>query len=76
MHADIQQRLAQLRSTMPQLKLYALVDGFHYQAHHEQVLEEDLHAYGLFLGTVDTHLAPSGSWLLDAESAPPICAAM
>ncbi|WP_253907310.1 DUF4123 domain-containing protein [Herbaspirillum rubrisubalbicans] len=70
MPGDIQQRLAQLRSTMPQLKLYALVDGFHYQAHYEQALEEDTHVRGLFLGTVDAHLAPSGPWLLDAESAP------
>lgn len=70
MPADIQQRLGQLRSTMPQLRLYALVDGFHYQAHYEKALKEDLHVCGLFLGTVDAHLAPSGPWLLDAEDAP------
>lgn len=70
MPSEIKYRLAQLRTATPQLRLYALVDGFHYHQHHEQALEESPSVRGLFIGTVDEHLAPSGPWLLDAESAP------
>lgn len=66
---DVVVRLAQLRQTMPALRLYALVDGAQYQTHRGGPLQGHAGLYALFSGTPDAGLAHAGPWLVDAEQA-------
>jgi len=68
---DVQQRLARLRDCLPELKLYALVDGTLYQTACRQPFPAASRAaLSLFADTDDAALADGGPWLLDIENAP------
>jgi hypothetical protein len=66
---DVVERLAQLRQSMPALRLYALVDGAQYRARLGEPLAAQDGFAPLFAGTPDAALAHAGPWLLDAEQA-------
>lgn len=66
---DVVVRLAQLRQTMPALRLYALVDGAQYQTHRGVSLQDGTGLHALFTGTPDAGLAHAGPWLVDTAQA-------
>lgn len=63
---DVQSRWAQLRDTLPALRLYALVDGVQYQSQLCKRLQPGGGLFALFAGTPDAALAHAGPWLVDA----------
>lgn len=66
---DVMQRLAEVRRTMPEQRLYALVDGAQYRSRHGEPLSPRPGFCGLFAETPDASLAHAGPWLVDAELA-------
>jgi hypothetical protein len=64
---DVVDRMQQLRSSMPSVKLYALVDGAQYKTFRDKPLADGAGLYALFHGTPDEALAHAGPWLIDAE---------
>ena len=64
---DVGERLTQLRQGMPALRLYALVDGAHYQTLRGECLQSQAGLYALFSGTPDAVLAHAGPWLVDVD---------
>lgn len=68
MAMDVAERLAQLRTRNPALRLYALVDGLQYETYRGERLD-DRHGFAsLFHGTPDGSLAHAGPWLVDVET--------
>ena len=66
---DVKQRLEHLHAAMPELRLYALVDGVQYQARFHEPLASAPGFFPLFVGTPDAALSHAGPWLVDiAES--------
>lgn len=63
---DVAARWEQLRETMPELRLYALVDGAGYQTRHHKRLQAAGGLFPLFSGTPDAALSHAGPWLVDA----------
>jgi hypothetical protein len=66
---DVVERLGQLHQHMPELRLYALVDGAQYRAEVGATLAAQEGFYSLFTGTLDAALGHAGPWLIDAEFA-------
>lgn len=64
---DVLDRLTQLQQTMPELRLYALIDGAQYQTCRGEWLTSRAGMYALFMGTEDAALAHAGPWLVDTE---------
>lgn len=62
---DVQGRFERLQAVMPELRLYALVDGVQYQARFDKRLQASTGLYGLFAGTSDAALSHAGPWLVD-----------
>ncbi|MBA9859793.1 DUF4123 domain-containing protein [Ralstonia insidiosa] len=69
MPLDVVERLAQLRSTSPTLRLYALVDGIQYEDRRGERLDDRPGYWPLFRGTPDGPLAHAGPWLVDVGEA-------
>ncbi|TYZ56082.1 DUF4123 domain-containing protein [Ralstonia solanacearum] len=69
MALDVVERLAQLRSHDPTLRLYGLVDGVQYENHRGERLTGGPGMASLFDGTADAALAHAGPWLIDVEIA-------
>ncbi|MCO5411100.1 DUF4123 domain-containing protein [Ralstonia mojiangensis] len=69
MASDVVERLAQLRTRNPALRLYGLVDGFQYETHRGERLDYRHGFASLFHGTPDSPLAHAGPWLFDVEAA-------
>jgi hypothetical protein len=68
MSFDVWARFEGLRATRPELRLYALVDGFRYEEPEEgPTLEQGAATRALFVGTPDAALAFAGPWLVDIE---------
>ncbi|ENZ77794.1 MULTISPECIES: DUF4123 domain-containing protein [Pseudomonadota] len=67
MPLDVVERLTQLRSTFPTLRLYALVDGIQYEESRGERLGDRPGHASLFRGTPDGPLAHAGPWLVDVE---------
>jgi hypothetical protein len=65
---DVVDRLEELRTKEPSLKLYALVDGAQYKTLRDEPLDCS-GLYSLFSGTPDAALAHAGPWLVDVEQA-------
>lgn len=64
---DVQERLARLHESMPELRLYALVDGLQFEQKQGERLSDAYGRRGLFAGTPDAPLIHAGPWLMDAE---------
>lgn len=62
---DVQKRLAHLHTAMPEVRLYALVDGVQYQARFHKPLVAADGFFPLFAGTPDAALSHAGPWLVD-----------
>lgn len=62
---DVQDRFDQLQAVVPELRLYALVDGVQYQARFDKRLQTSTGLYALFAGTPDAALSHAGPWLID-----------
>lgn len=69
MALDVAERLAQLRTRNPALRLYGLVDGLQYETHRGERLGDRQGFAALFHGTPDGALAHAGPWLFDVEAA-------
>lgn len=69
MAVDVMERLSVLRTRMPALRLYALVDAAQYQQQRGKPLPLSPGAALLFDGTADAPLAHAGPWLIDVEEA-------
>lgn len=67
MALDVVDRLAQLHSRYPTLRLYGLVDGLQYETHRGERLEDRPGFASLFHGTPDSSLAHAGPWLVDVK---------
>jgi len=67
MDLDVVKRLTQLRTALPSLRLYALVDGIQYENQRGERLEDRPGFVSLFRGTPDGPLAHAGPWLVDVE---------
>lgn len=65
---DVQTRLEQLHDAMPELRLYALVDGARYQTQSNKRLLAASGLFPLFEGTPDAALSHAGPWLVDVAS--------
>ncbi|WP_197386887.1 DUF4123 domain-containing protein [Ralstonia pseudosolanacearum] len=68
MALDVAERLAQLRTRNPALRLYGLVDGLQYETHRRERLDDRRGFASLFHGTSDSALAHAGPWLVDVEA--------
>ena len=66
---DVQSRWRALQVAMPELRLYALVDGVQYQTHLGKRPRPCGGQFALFAGTPDALLAHAGPWLIDATDA-------
>ena len=66
---DVEIRWKELQQGMPELRLYALVDGVQYQRQFERRLQRHIGILPLFAGTPDEPLAHAGPWLIDTELA-------
>ena len=62
---DVQDRFDQLQAVVPELRLYALVDGVQYQTRFDKRLQGSTGLYALFSGTPDAPLCHAGPWLID-----------
>jgi len=69
MALDVVERLADLQTAFPALRLYALVDGIQYENHRGERLDYSTGFTSLFHGTPDGPLAHAGPWLVDIEEA-------
>ena len=69
MALDVAERLADLQTAFPALRLYALVDGIQYENHRGERLDYSPGFTSLFHGTPDGALAHAGPWLVDIEEA-------
>ncbi|APF85643.1 DUF4123 domain-containing protein [Ralstonia solanacearum] len=67
MLGDVIARLAALRTRMPALRLYALVDGAQYQQQVGAPILPRHYTASLFEGTADAPLAHAGPWLVDVQ---------
>lgn len=65
MDLDVLQRFDELREAMPELRLYALVDGVQYQQQRGAWLTPMPGSCALFEQTQDAALAHAGPWLMD-----------
>ena len=68
MALDVAERLAQLRTRNPALRLYGLVDGLQYETRRGERLDDRNGFASLFHGTPDSALAHAGPWLVDVET--------
>ena len=66
---EVEERLAQLRTRNPALRLYGLVDGLQYETHRGERLDDRQGFTSLFHGTPDSALAHAGPWLFDVDVA-------
>lgn len=66
---DVIERFHTLDDTDSNTRLYALVDGLHYEACLGERIEPDVNKFALFQGTQDEALAYAGGWLFDLEGA-------
>lgn len=62
---DVKSRLEHLHAEMPELRLYALVDGAQYQTRFHKPLVTADGFFPLFAGTPDAALSHAGPWLID-----------
>ncbi|MDB0528575.1 DUF4123 domain-containing protein [Ralstonia solanacearum] len=69
MASDVIARLETLRTRVPALRLYALIDGAQYQLQVGRPILARHCMASLFEGTADAPLAHAGPWLLDVEQA-------
>lgn len=67
MAIDVKQRFNELRESLPELRLYALVDGAQYHQHRSIWLSPMAGKRALFEYTQDAPLAHAGPWLVDVE---------
>ncbi|MGF6115871.1 hypothetical protein ABIE30_002944 [Janthinobacterium lividum] len=65
---DVKIRWEQQHDAMPELRLYALVDGAQYQTQHNKRLLAGTGLFPLFKGTPDAGLSHAGPWLVDVAS--------
>lgn len=65
---DVQERFGQLQAVVPELRLYALVDGVQYEARFDKRLQTSTGLYALFSGTPDAALCHAGPWLIDVAT--------
>ncbi|MFV8593067.1 DUF4123 domain-containing protein [Ralstonia pseudosolanacearum] len=65
---EVAERVAQLRTLNPALRLYGLVDGLQYETHRGERLDYRQGFASLFHGTPDGALAHAGPWLVDVEA--------
>ena len=61
----VKERFEHLHAAMPELRLYALVDGVQYQARFHKPLVAADGFFPLFAGTSDAALSHAGPWLVD-----------
>lgn len=66
---DVRSRWERLRRSLPELRLYALVDGVQYQTQRCKRLRAGSNLVSLFSGRPDEALAHAGPWLIDAVRA-------
>jgi hypothetical protein len=62
---DVKKHLDRLHTDMPEVRLYALVDGVHYQSRFYKPLVDANGFFPLFAGTPDAALSHAGPWLVD-----------
>lgn len=65
---DVKIRWEQQHDAMPELRLYALLDGAQYQTQHNKRLLAGTGLFPLFKGTPDAGLSHAGPWLVDVAS--------